>query len=47
MMNRLEEYIYETVIKAQMKFKKDRLARVVTEILIENLDIKGIKKVDY
>jgi hypothetical protein len=35
-MNKDEEFIYNVILNAQKRFKKDALARVVTDIISEN-----------
>lgn len=38
-MTEQEEFIYNTIIQAQKRFKKDWLARVVTEIITTKYDL--------
>lgn len=37
-MNELEEFIYNQIIEAQKKFKKEALARVLTEIISDKIN---------
>lgn len=39
-MNREEQFIYVQLIEANKKFKWERLARVLTEIISQTLELK-------
>jgi hypothetical protein len=35
-----EKFIYDNIVKASKRFKNEALARVITSIISENIDIK-------